>query len=164
MPDKIKVFIVDDDPLMRQALAQYIHSYEDMTVVGEASEMKTALRAMSKLKPDIALIDILGFEGEEGGIQMIRGIKAERKELPLLAISSHDSTLFAVSALQAGANGYLMKQEASVKIGIVIRQIMNGEMYVSGAADEKLIRRHMKNSSSKTEANQYKLNLTPLSR
>ncbi len=132
MTDKIKILIVDDDPLMRQALTKYIHQHEDLIVSGEASEMDTALLALSKSKPDIALIDIMGFEGEEGGIQIIREIKAQYKELPVLAISSHDASFFAGRALQAGARGFLMKQEAAEKIGNAVRQIINGGIYVSG--------------------------------
>lgn len=155
MTGKIKVLIVDDDPLYRKALTEYIHLNDGMMVIGEASEMQTALHALSKVKMDIALIDILGFEGEEGGIQMIREIHARRKDLPLLAISSHESSLFAGRALRAGAKGYLMKHEAALKLGTVIRQIMRGEAYVSGAGGAKIIRDYL---NSATEVTQYKLN------
>lgn len=153
MTGKLKVLIVDDDPLFRKALTKYIHQNNDLIVIGEASEMESALKALSNLKIDIALIDILGFEGEQGGIQMIREIKTRYKELPILAISSHESSLFAESALQAGAKGFLMKQEAADKIGNVIRQILNGEMYVSGETGAKIIRHHLKNAISQLEAN-----------
>ncbi len=138
MGDKIKILIVDDDPLMRQVLTKYICQHEDLAVIEEASEVKAAMQALSQSKIDIALIDILGFEGEEGGIQMIREIKARYKELSILAISSHDSSFFAERALQAGAKGFLMKQEAADKIGKVIRQIINGGTYVSGRPAQKL--------------------------
>lgn len=156
--NKLKVLIVDDDPLFRKALTHYIHQDEDLIVTEETSEMDTALRAVSKSKPDIALVDILGFEGEEGGIQVIRKLKALYEGLPILAISSHESSLYAGTALDAGAKGYLMKQEAAEKVGKVIRQIMNGEVYVSGEVGSKIIRRHKK---SEIELKQYKLNLAP---
>ena len=154
--DKIKVLIVDDDPLFRKALTKYIHQNEDLTVIGEANDLRTALHAVSKSKPDIVLIDILGFEGNEGGIQIIKKIKVQYKTLPLLAISFHDSSLYAETALDAGARGYLMKGEAAEKIGKVIGQTMGGEIYVSGESGSKIIMRHMK---SKLELKQYKLNL-----
>ena len=131
MTKKLKVLIVDDDPLIRKALGEYMRLDDGLKVVGEAGDLSAALQAIAKCIPDVVLVDILGFEAKDGGIGVIREIRTKHRGLPILAMSSQDSSFYAETALEAGANGYLMKQEAAENIGKVIRQIMRGERYVS---------------------------------
>ncbi len=159
MADKLKVLIVDDDPLFRAALTKYIDQNEDLTVVAETSERIAALRLAAKLKPDIVLVDILGFEGAEGGIQVIREIKEQCPELPVLAMSSQDASLYAQCALDAGAGGYLMKQESASQIGRVIHLTVKCERYVSDEKKLLTFGRRLKSIAAARELKQYKLAL-----
>jgi DNA-binding NarL/FixJ family response regulator len=129
---KISILIVDDDPLMRKALRYYLQREDDFEVCAEADDSATAISAVAKWEPDCVLVDILGFPEPEGGLQIIKRIKARHKDLPVLAVSSYDASIYAAEALKAGANGYLMKEEAGQKLAEVIQKILVGETYVSG--------------------------------
>src|SRR5213078_686657 len=94
----------------RKGLAALLAEAEDMIVCGEAETAPQALAAMRQLDPDAALLDI-SLPGTNG-IELLKAMLAERPKLPVLMLSVHDESLYALRALRAGAGGYLMKSEA----------------------------------------------------
>src|SRR5947207_12718995 len=91
-----------------------------------------------QLKPDLAIVD-LSLPGANG-IELIKNIRAEFQKLPVLVLSMHDESLYAERALRAGAQGYVMKQEASHNILDAIRAVLKGETVVSPLMKERLLR------------------------
>ena len=140
-PDKNKtratVLIVDDHPIVRQGLKLLIDQEPDLIVCGEAENARSVLPAIHDLKPSIAVIDL--SLGRDSGIELIKTIRLQHPDLPLLVLSMHDETLHAERALRAGAKGYIMKQEAPEKVIIAIRQVLQGKIYVSDAMGAKLL-------------------------
>jgi DNA-binding NarL/FixJ family response regulator len=136
-PGKTRVFVVDDHPIVRQGLAQLINREADLTVCGEAEDARTALDAIVPLKPDILIVDV-SLEGPDG-IELLKTIRSRDSKLPVLILSMHDESLYAERALRAGANGYIMKQEATDRVLIAIRQILDGEVYVSDRMAQKMM-------------------------
>jgi len=136
-PKKNRVLIVDDHPVFRHGISALINAEEDLIVCGEASSSPSALAAMRKLKPDIALLDI-SLPGTNG-IELIKLMKAEYPKLPLLVLSMHDESLYALRALKAGALGYVMKAEALTHVLDALRKALKGEIYVSPRLSERLI-------------------------
>jgi len=136
-PKKNRVLIVDDHPVFRHGISALINAEEDLIVCGEASSSPSALDAMRKLKPDIALLDI-SLPGTNG-IELIKLMKAEYPKLPLLVLSMHDESLYALRALKAGALGYVMKAEALTHVLDALRKALKGEIYVSPRLSERLI-------------------------
>ena len=132
-----RVFIVDDHPIVRQGLKLLIDQEPDLVVCGEAENARPVLPAIRDLKPDIAIIDI--SLGHDSGIELIKNIRLQHPDLPLLVLSMHDETLHAERALRAGAKGYVMKQEAPEKVISAIRQVLQGNIYVSDAMSAKLL-------------------------
>jgi len=126
---KNKVFVVDDHPIVREGISQLINRQPDLTVCGEAEEAHAALKAAETLNPDILLVDI-SLNGPDG-IELVKSIRARTASLPVLILSMHDESLYAERALRAGANGYIMKQEATEKLLVAIRKILRNEVYVS---------------------------------
>ncbi|MCK9588224.1 MAG: response regulator transcription factor [Terrimicrobiaceae bacterium] len=134
---KKRVLIVDDHPVFRHGITALINAESDLTICGEAATSPSALEAMRTLKPDIALLDI-SLPGTNG-IELIKLMKAEQPKLPLLMLSMHDESLYALRALKAGALGYVMKAEALTQVLDALRKVLKGEIYVSPHLGERLI-------------------------
>jgi DNA-binding NarL/FixJ family response regulator len=134
---KTRVFVVDDHPIVRQGLSQLINREPDMMVCGEAEDARAALDAIAPSKPDILIVDV-SLEGPDG-MDLLKTIRSRDVKLPVLMLSMHDESLYAERALRAGANGYIMKQEATERVLIAIRQILAGEVYVSDRMAQKMV-------------------------
>jgi DNA-binding NarL/FixJ family response regulator len=135
LPDAIRIVIVDDHPLFRHGLAQLLGSDHGFCVCGEASSAPEALGLIRKLKPDLVIVD-LGLKGP-GGLELTKSIRTESPRLPVLVLSMHDESTYAVRSLRAGANGYVTKQEALSNVLIAVREVMGGRTYLSpGMASE----------------------------
>ena len=114
---------------MRQGLALFINREADLTVCGDAEEASPALQQIQSLRPDIVLVDI-SLNGPDG-LDLLKSLRVYDHRLPVLILSMLDETLYAERALRAGANGYIMKQEATEKVLVAIRRILSGGIYVS---------------------------------
>jgi len=138
-PDKTKrIVIVDDHPLFRKGLEQLINSSDDaFAICGEAGDAAEGMTAIRQLKPDLAIVD-LSLPGANG-IELIKNIRAEFQKLPVLILSMHDESLYALRALRAGAQGYVMKQEALENVINAIREVLAGRPYLSQEMSSKLI-------------------------
>jgi DNA-binding NarL/FixJ family response regulator len=134
---KRTVFVVDDHPIVREGLAQMINRESDLTVCGEAEEMHGALQMIDALKPDILIVDI-SLNGPDG-LDLLKNIRARDPRLPVLILSMHDESIYAERALRAGANGYIMKQEATEKVLVALRRILSREIYVSSRIASKML-------------------------
>ena len=122
-----RVLLVDDHPIVRQGLRQMIDRESDLAVCGEAEEARSALHAIATQKPDIVVMDI-SLNGPSG-IEILRTVRQTDARLRVLVLSMHDETVYAERALRAGANGYIMKQEAAEKVLVALRRILGGEVY-----------------------------------
>jgi DNA-binding NarL/FixJ family response regulator len=136
MKGKKRVLLVDDHPIVRQGLAQLINQETEIGVCGQAEDAHKALEAIGTLKPDIAIVDI--SLKTISGIELIKNIKIQYPQLPVLVLSMHDESLYAERALRAGAKGYIMKREVPEKLLGAIHRILRGEMYVSDKMGVKI--------------------------
>lgn len=126
---KIKVFLVDDHPLVRDGVAAIINQQPDIEVCGEAETAADALSSISTAKPDVVIVDISLANGS--GLDLVKDIKAGQPGLRTLVLSMHDESLYAERSLHAGARGYIMKREAAKKVVEGIRAVHSGQLYVS---------------------------------
>jgi len=129
MPQKNKVLLVDDHPLVREWLATLINEQPDLHVCGEASNAPRAFEFIGTARPDIVIVDISLEDGS--GIELIKNIKASHPGVAMIVLSMHDESLYAERALRAGARGCIMKREATKKILQAIRAVLEGKLYVS---------------------------------
>jgi len=141
-PRKKTVFVVDDHPIVRQGLALLINQETDLTVCGEAEEMYSALSAIQAVRPDILIVDI-SLNGPDG-LELLKNIRLGAPRLPVLILSMHDESIYAERALRAGANGYIMKQEATEKVLVALRRILSGEIYVSDRIANSMLRHYVR--------------------
>jgi len=132
-----RIVIVDDHPLFRKGLQELIHSDGDFLVCAEASDAAEAMGVIRKETPDLAIVD-LSLPGANG-IELIKNVRAEFPKLPILVLSMHDESLYALRALRAGAEGYVMKHEAMANVIQAIREVFNGRPYLSPAMAAQVI-------------------------
>jgi DNA-binding NarL/FixJ family response regulator len=138
---KKMVFVVDDHPIVRQGLTLLINREADLAVCGEAEEMHAALSAIPLARPDILIVDI-SLNGPDG-LELLKNIRITSPRLPVLILSMHDESIYAERALRAGANGYIMKQEATEKVLVALRRILSGEIYVSGRIANSMLEHYV---------------------
>lgn len=134
-----QVMIVDDHPILRKGVAHFIKqmSEGEIEVSSEADNAADALGIIDERDPDAVIIDI-ALKGRDG-IELIKMIRAQHPDLPILVLSMHDELIYAERTFHAGANGYIMKQEASEKIVEALRKVLRGEMYTSTKVTEKIL-------------------------
>ncbi|MFM7143162.1 MAG: response regulator transcription factor, partial [Alphaproteobacteria bacterium] len=126
---KARILIVDDHPIFRQGIGQLIDGQDDMLCCGEAEDLKSTLKAIGETKPDLILVDMR--LANEDGLDLIKAVKTDHPDMPMLAISQFDETVYAERVLRAGGSGYLMKEEAAGEVLSAIRTVLSGELYVT---------------------------------
>jgi DNA-binding NarL/FixJ family response regulator len=126
---KIKIFLVDDHPLVREWLTNLIHQQPDLVVCGESEDAPHALSEISATRPDVAIVDITLKHGS--GIELIKNLKVASPGVAVIVLSMHDERLYAERALRAGARGYIMKRETAKKVITAIRLVLDGKIYMS---------------------------------
>jgi len=129
LPESIKIVVIDDHPLFRHGLIQLLNSDDGFAVCGEASSAGEGMDVIRKVKPHLVIAD-LGLKGTNG-IELTKMILAEFPTLPVLILSMHDESLYAVRSLRAGARGYVTKQEALGSVLEAVREVMDGRTYLS---------------------------------
>ena len=132
----IRVFIADDHSIVREGLKQILTDTYDMTVTGEANSGPEALRKIQKGNFDAIVLD-LSLPGMSG-LDVLKQVKINKPDLPVLILSIHPEEQYAVRVLKAGASGYLGKETAPEELVGAIRKISSGGRYVSTNLAEKL--------------------------
>jgi len=142
MPSKpesrIRIFLVDDHPMIREHLHALIEREAGLLVCGEAEDAPTALERIRACRPDLVISDI-SLKGSHG-LELLKDLKTWRPDLPVLILSMHEESLYAVRAIRAGAMGYITKQEATRNILSAIRKVLAGEVYLSDQMSARMMR------------------------
>jgi DNA-binding NarL/FixJ family response regulator len=144
-PKKYRVLLVDDHPIVRQGLALLIDREPDLCVCGEAEGAHSAFHAITTLCPDIVVLDI-SLSGPDG-LDVLKELRLKTSSLPVLILSMHDESIYAERAMRAGANGYIMKQEATEKVLVAIRRILQGDVYLSDRLTTTMLQHYVRGSS-----------------
>ena len=134
--EHIKILIVDDHPLMRDALKMSLSSEDDMQVIGEASNGIKALKLLESLQPDIILMDLLMPELD--GLQTIERIMKHDPDAKVLVLTSMEDEERVVSAIQSGALGYFPKTAPRQYLLEAIRKVVDGVPYMPSGIALKL--------------------------
>ena len=146
--EKSRILIVDDHPLFREGLRQLIERDPELSVCGEAADATEAQQAIVQQKPDLVLVDI--SLGATSGIDLIKAIKNQYDELPVLVVSMHDESLYAERSLRAGAMGYVMKHEPSKTVKAAIHKVLGGEIYLSEKMSSSVISKFMRGEGGRS--------------
>jgi len=124
-----RILLVDDHQMIREWLGEFLGRQPDLTVCGEAASARDAMQVARETKPDAAIVDLTLKDSQ--GMDLIRDLRREFPALRILVLSMHEEALYAERALQAGAHGYVAKQEATQSVLTALRRVLSGTTYIS---------------------------------
>ena len=132
----IRILVADDHAIVRNGLKQIVSDTPDMVVAGEAGNGREALNKALEEDYDVVLLDIT--MPDISGLDILKEIKGQKPELPVLILSIHPEEQYAVRALKAGASGYLTKESAPEELIRAMQKVSGGDKYVTSSLAEKL--------------------------
>ena len=137
--NKIRVFLTDDQPIVRRGLALLLREEGDIEVVGEAADGRESIEGVQELTPDVVLMDIgmPGMSGLEATSQIVDAVPG----VSVLILTVHDREDFLFEALQAGALGYVLKTARVDELLAAIRTVHAGDVFVYPRMATKLVGR-----------------------
>lgn len=135
---KRKLLVVDDHAVVREGLRGLVDRQPDLKVMAEASSAPEALRACDETAFDGVVLDIA--LGNKSGLELLQRLRERHPHLPILVLSMHSESLYAERALRAGANGYVMKHEATAHLLKALRHVLEGNMFASQTVTDRLLR------------------------
>src|SRR4051812_45794465 len=132
----VKILVVDDHAVVRAGVQYFIAQVPDMSIEGEAATAQEAIRLVRAQDWDIVLLDI--NMPDKSGVEVLKQIKREKPDLPVLILSMHPENRYAVQLLRNGASGYLQKEAMAGELVSAIRTVVSGRKYVSPAVAQLL--------------------------
>jgi two-component system response regulator NreC len=135
--NKTKVLIVDDHAILRDGIRALVGIYDDIEIVGEATEGKEAIEKARELMPDVVVMDI-AMPGMDG-LEATRRIKKDNPKVKVLILTQHDDREYILSAIRAGASGYVPKKALGTELATAVRTIAKEESYLYPSAAAVLI-------------------------
>jgi DNA-binding NarL/FixJ family response regulator len=132
-----RVYLVDDHPMMLDAMRLLIDNEPELECCGGARTAEEAVSQIPQCQPDVVVTDIT--LPNRSGLDLIKDLTAMQPELLVLVYSMHDESFYAERALRAGARGYLMKEAGSEKMLEAIRHVLAGEVFVSPRMAAKIL-------------------------
>ncbi len=124
----VKILLVDDQKILRQGLRALLEKQTGLTVAGEASDGREAVKLAGELKPDVVVMDV-AMPGLNG-IEATKQIVAEDPKARIVALSMHADKQFVSRMFEAGASGYLLKDCAVDELSEAIRTVLKGNSYL----------------------------------
>ena len=133
----IKLLIVDDHAVVRTGVREFLAATDELEVLGEAATGEEALAMVREKSVNVVLLDV--SLPDLNGMEVLKRIKHERPELPVLIFSMYPEEEFALQAFDDGASGYLSKMSSAAEIRAAIQTVFNGARYVSPSLAESLL-------------------------
>ena len=141
MTAKKRIVIAEDYTIVREGLKALLDSYPDFEVVGEAEDGRRAIEAVEHLKPDLVLMDL--SMPKTDGVTAIQEIKNRFPETKILALTVHKTEGYVRLALEAGADGYILKDATYSELERAIRNILDGKSYLSPGISDGIIKGYL---------------------
>ena len=135
--DKIKILVVDDHAIMRDGIRALLSLNDDFEIVGEASEGKEAIEGARELMPDVVVMDI-AMPGMDG-LEATRRIRKKNPAVKILILTQYDNREYILSAIKAGASGYVPKRALGSELVSAIRAIYKGDSFLYPSVAAALI-------------------------
>lgn len=135
--NRARILLIDDHPIVREGLRSLLERHGEYAVCGEAAGVEAGLDALRSLAPDGVIVDI--SLGKESGLDFVARARREHAAVTILVLSALDEMTYAERALRVGANGYLMKREATDRIVMALERVLSGKVYVSAPVSDRLL-------------------------
>lgn len=145
--ERIRVFLVDDHTLLRNALTMLLKGQKDIEVVGEAANASEAIEKVCREKPDVVLMDISlpDFDGIEATVNIVKALP----DTKIIAVTMHAEEVYLLKFLNAGGRGYIHKSAADRDLLKAIRVVMKGEVFLSSDGVQVMANQYIQNDDSK---------------
>ena len=137
MKAKYRLIIAEDHTILREGLRSLLSSDPDLDIVGEAQDGQEAIRCVEKLKPSLVLMDL--SMPRMSGMDAIKEIKKRSPDTKILVLTVHKNEEYIVATLQAGADGYALKDSTHIELGIAIKNVLSGNHYISPGISGRVI-------------------------
>ncbi|WP_299460631.1 response regulator transcription factor [uncultured Gimesia sp.] len=134
---KTRIMIVDDHPIVREGYSRLIEREPDLQVCAEADSKIDAIKKVMQDPPDLIIVDLSLKDGS--GLELIKDIKSQFKQIKMLTVSMHDENLFAERCIRAGALGFVNKQQAAEQLIKAIYRVLEGKVFLSSEITERMI-------------------------
>ncbi len=144
---KIKVLIVDDHQLFREGVVTLLSSAENIEVIAQAEDGQEAIEKVKLVKPDVVLIDIA--MPRMNGIDATKKIKSQMPEVKIIILSMHLEKEYVKGVLEAGADGYLVKNCTYLQLTDAIQSVYGGKKYLSQDITDQVISGYLSPADAK---------------
>jgi DNA-binding NarL/FixJ family response regulator len=149
MSNLIRVVLADDHAVVRKGIRQFMEEAGEIAVVAEAADGEAALEAIRREKPDVAVLDIQ--MPRRTGIEVTRAVRDERLPVGVLVLTAYDDDPYVQAVLEAGANGYVLKNASSDEIVQAVHTVHEGQMALDPAVARKIVSRWMSAGQTPSE-------------
>ena len=137
MVKKYRIVIVEDHTILREGLRALLGVNPEFEVVGEAEDGREAIRCCETLMPDLVLMDL--SMPRMHGFEAIKEIKKQNQEIKIIALTVHRREEYVLATLQAGSDGYVLKDSSHSELVMAIKSVLEGKRYLSPGVSEKVI-------------------------
>ena len=145
---RLRVFLLDDHEIVRRGLRELLEQESDLEVVGEAGTAEEALGRIPATHPDVAVLDVRLPDGD--GVEVCREIRSRHPEVNCLMLTSFSDDEALLSAIMAGASGYLLKQVKGTDLVDAIRRVAAGESLLDPSMTARVLE-HLRAPAEKDE-------------
>jgi two-component system response regulator NreC len=137
MEQKVRIVLVEDHTILREGLRALLSADPDFEIIGEAADGREAVRLVEKQVPDLILMDL--SMPRMTGMDAIREIKKRYPATKIIALTVHKTEEYLGTTLQAGADGYVLKDATHSELMMAIQSVLNGKTYLSPGVSEKVV-------------------------
>jgi DNA-binding NarL/FixJ family response regulator len=142
MENRLSIVLADDHTILREGLRALLAADSNFEIVGEARDGREAVRCVEKLGPDLILMDL--SMPRMSGMDAIREIKKRYPDTKIIALTVHKTEEYLLTTLQAGADGFVLKDATHDELILAINNVMGGKSYLSPGVSEKVIEGYLK--------------------
>lgn len=146
MDKKIRIFLVEDHTILREGLRALLTAEPNFEIIGEAADGREAVRFVEKQVPDLILMDL--SMPRMTGMDAIREIKKRYPATKIIALTVHKTEEYLRTTLQAGADGYVLKDATHEELMLAIQNVLKGKTYLSPGVSEKVIEGYLEGKES----------------
>jgi len=143
MGEKQRIVIAEDHTILREGLRALLSADPDLEIVGEAEDGQDAIRCVEKLKPSLVLMDL--SMPRMNGMDAIKEIKKRTPGAKILVLTVHKTDEYIVATLEAGADGYVLKDSTNAELKMAIKSVLGGKFYISPGISAKVIEGYLEN-------------------
>jgi len=148
----VTVLLADDHPIVRQGMRRLFEAEPDLAVVGEAADGLETVQLVEKLKPSVLVVDMM-MPGLNG-LEILRQVKKRSPATFSIVLSMQSADAYVVEALKSGASGYILKDSGPSELVNALRQVIQGQRFLSPKLSERLINAYIQ-TSDKTVLDSY---------